>query len=279
MTLNDLKDEMSVLGFEREISLDKSLVFAIRRALATVYTERGVYNKISIEHHPIMPTLVCKSFTHTPGASESFTLNGRAYSFTVSGTGGFVTENGTVRKEYSFSSELYLFRGFISGETKLSFYGDFSFEVFGISVFDAVRSDREEDILAYGEPFEYRLSDMRDDFHSFASLPTDADGEEIESALLRGDRLVIPWGFRGRINLTYKVSAPKINPDEPDRDICVSKETEHLIALLAAAYYWADDAPDKAEYYLALYKEALESVKRFDTRRIGGGYRNVTGWA
>lgn len=279
MTLNDLKEELSALGFERDIELDSSLVISVRRALATVYTERGVYGRASIEHYPIMPTLVCKSFTHKAGSRETFTLNGRAFSFTVSGSGSFFTEKDGVIEEHSFSSPLYLWRGFICGETKLTFYGDFSFQVFSIAVFDSVRSAREEDLFVYGEPFEYRLRESCENFHSFASLPTDERGEEIEGVILLGDKMIIPWGYRGRINLTYKAAPPKVSRDTPDEDIPVPAETEHLIALLSAAYYWADDAPDKAEYYLSLYKDALDAVKKFDTRRLGGGYRNVTGWA
>lgn len=279
MTLNDLKDEISALGFEQEISIDKNLIFAIKRAMSTVYTERGVYRTFFIEHRPIMPTLICKNITHVANTSENFNIKGRAYSFTVCGTGSFAIEENGVRTEHSFSSPLYLWRGFISGNAKLSFFGEFSFDVFNIAVFDTVRSGREEDLFAYGEPFEYRLSDIREDFHSFASLPTDEYDREIVGAVLSTDTLIIPWGYRGRINLTYKAAAPKIRTDSPDEDIGVSKEVEHLIALLTASYYWADDAPDKAEYYLALYKDALESVKRFDTRRLGGGYCDVTGWA
>ena len=279
MTLNDLKDELSALGFEREIAIDKSLILAVKRALSTVYTERSVYNAFSIEHHPIMPTLVCKSLVHNPQCIESFTLSGKAYSFTASGTGTFTIENGSTVKEYSFSAPLYLWQDFISGEATITFSGDFSFEIFNLAVLESVRSSRKEDIFAYGEPFEYRLSEIKNDFHSFATLPTDADGREIESAILEGDKLLIPWGYNGRINLLYKVKAPEISIDEPDREIDMPREIEHLIALLASAYYWADDAPDKAEYYLSLYRDAMKSVKLFNTRRLGGGYNNVTGWA
>ena len=279
MTLNDLKDELCALGFERDIEIDKNLVFAIKRALSTVYTERAVYNSLSIEHLPIIPTLVCNSFTHKPKNTEVFILSGRAYSFSVCGNGSFSLEEGGVCKEYSFSSPLYLWRGFISESAKLTFYGDFSFEVFNLSVFEAIRSENEEDLFSYGEPFEYRISEFKKDFHSFVSLPTDNFGREISGSILQGDKLIIPWGYQGRINLTYKAAAPKINADEPDTELSIPKESEHLIALLSASYYWADDAPDKAEYYLALYKDAMKAVKAFDTRRLGSGYNNVTGWA
>jgi len=279
MTLNDLRDEISALGFEREIDIDKNLIFAVRRALATVYTERSVHNAFFVEHHPIMPTLVCKFFTHSPENTESFTLKGKAYSFAVSGTGFFSVEEDGARTEHSFSSPLYIWKGFIKNEATVRFFGEYAFDVFNVALFDALKSDSEDDLFYYGSPFEYNLSELRRDFHSFTSLPTDEHGQKIKGALLQGDKLIIPWGYRGKINLTYKVKAPEVSMNFAESEIGIAREVEHLIPLLSAAYYWADDAPDKAEYYLALYKDAMRSAKQFDTRNLGGGYDDVTGWA
>ena len=279
MTLNDLKNELSALGFERDIAIDKALTFCVRRALSTIYTERGVYNSISIEHRPVMPTLVCKSFTHTPGKTESFNLKGRAFSFSVSGSGFFAIEENGVRTEHEFSSALYLWRIFISNEATLSFFGDFAFEVINLSVFEYIRSKDENELFAYGEPFEYDMRQLTDDFNSFTSMPTDENGREISGILMRSSMLIIPWGYRGRINLVYKAAPPQVSEDTPDEEIPISRETEHLVPLLSAAYYWADDAPDKAEYYLALYKDAMKMAKEFNTRALGSGYNNVTRWA
>ncbi len=279
MTLNDLKNELSALGFERDISIDKALTFSVRRALSTIYTERSVYNSISIEHRPIMPTLVCKSFTHIPGETESFKLKGSAFSFSVSGSGFFTVEENGVRTEYEFSSALYLWRFFMSGEAILSFYGDFSFEVINLSVFEYLRSKNENDLFAYGEPFEYDMKKLADDFHSFVSMPTDECGREISGIVMRSATLIIPWGYRGKVNVIYKVTPPHVSENTPNEEIPISREIEHLVPLLSAAYYWADDAPDKAEYYLALYKDAMKMVKTFNTRAMWSGYNNITRWA
>lgn len=278
MTLNDLKNELSALGFERDIAIDRALVFSVRRALSSIYTERSVYNSISIEHCPVMPTLVCKSFTHIPQKTESFNLKGSAFSFLVSGSGFFAVEENGVRTEYEFSSALYLWRIFISGEATLSFFGDFSFEVINLSVFEYIRSKNENELFAYGEPFEYDMTKLTDDFHSFVSIPTDEHGREISGALMRSGTLIIPWGYRGRINAVYKIAPPQVSENSPDEEIPVPKEIEHLVPLLSAAYYWADDAPDKAEYYLALYKDAMKMTKEFNTRALENKYNNVTGW-
>lgn len=279
MTLNDLKYELSALGFEREIAIDKALVISVRRAISTIYTERGVYDSFAIEHRPAIPTLISSSFTHLPTKTEIFNLKGRAVSFSVSGSGFFSIEENGVRTEHEFSSALYLWRFFISGEATITFFGDYSYEVINLSVFENIRSDSKEELFAYGEPFEYDMYSLRGDFHSFVSLPTDEYGREISGAVLRSGTMIIPWGYRGRINVVYKAAAPEISEDAPTKEIPIPKEIEHLVPLLSAAYYWIDDAPEKAEYYLGLYKDSLRAVKEFDSRIVGGGYRNVTRWA
>lgn len=278
MTLNDLKEEICALGFEKDIAIDKNLLFAIRRALSTVYTERGILSSFFIEHRLSRPTLIFDNLTHTEKSSESFLLSGKAYSFTVSGTGSFIVEENGVRKEYSFSSPLYLWRGFINGDATLTFFGEFTFEVFNLAVFKTVRSDKEDELFAYGEPFEYNLGTLRDDFYCIASAPTDENDMAIEGAMVRGNRLIVPWGYNGRIKITYKIKPPRISAESPSEEIEISEESRHLVALLASAYYWIDDAPEKAEFYLAMYKDTLKSVKEYDTRLIGSGYGNVTGW-
>lgn len=279
MTLNDLKDEICALGFEKEISLDKNLLFAIKRALSTVYTERSIISSFIIEHHPPTPSLIFKRLTHTPKAVESFVIHGKGYSFTACGRGGYAIEENGVRTEYSFASARHLWRGFIDGEATVSFFGDYEFDILDLAVFESRRSDDEKELFAYGEPFKYDLCEMIKDFYSIAALPTDENEREIEGALVHASSLMIPWDYSGRIKIIYKVRAPEIKVDEPDEDIALTRESEHLTALLAAAYYWADDAPEKSDFYLAMYKDALRSAKESDTLSLGGGYRNVTGWA
>ena len=279
MTLNDLKSELSQLGFEKDIELDAALVFSVRRALNTLFIQRGVYNKISIEHYPIMPTIICKRLTHKGKETESFEIEGKAYSFLASGKGSFTVEENGVSSKHSFSSVGHIFRGFISGRAKISFSGDYDYEIISLASYNAIRSDSVEDIHLVGEPYEYRLTEICKDFHSFTSLPQDKSGREISNASFSGDRLFIPEGYEGKISVSYKACAPTVSIDTPDSEIDIPKELEHLIALLAASYYWVDDAPDKAEYYLSLYREAISNVKRYETRSLGGGYINVTGWA
>ena len=279
MTLNDLKEELSAMGFENSIEADKNLILAVRRALATVYTERGVYKSFKMSHYPALPSLICKRLTHTPGETETFTLMGEAFSFSVFGSGAFSIISDGVKTVHEFDTLRYVWRGFISPSAVLEFFGDTPFSVMNLAVFEKKPAASEEKICVYGEPLEYSLSELVPDFHSFASLPTDISGKEIKGAILSSEKLLLPFSYQGEVNLSYKAAPPKISLDRMDEELMLPKETEHLTALLSAAYYWLDDDADKANFYLALYKDALKGVKQYDTRQLGGGYKNVTGWA
>jgi hypothetical protein len=279
MTLNDLKNDISSLGFEREIALDNNFVNAVRRALATIYTERGVYKKITILHFPKRPHLILKSFTHKMNETVSFRISGHAYSFTVCGKGSYKVEENGVSTVHDFNTPHGFCCGFISSEATITFMGKYAYFVLNFAAFDEITSDNKESLFAYGEPFVYKMSEKCDDFHSFSSMATDEYGCEIRGASLYGETVEVPWNYDGAINLTYKAAAPKISIDSAQEDFFVPKESEHLISLLAASYYWLDDDTEKAEYYLLLYREALESARKYDTRRINGaGFQNVTGW-
>ncbi len=279
MTLNDLKEEICSLGFESEIEIGKGLLFAVRRALATIYNERGVYKSLCVYQNPERPNLLFKRLRHTAGSVETYELSGSAFSFTVSGIGGFsIEENGT-KTIHNFDTQFHVWKGFINTGANISFFGELCFDVFDLTTFKERRYRSEEDIPVYGEPIEYRISDTVTDFLSFCELPRDESGGFIDGAALSADRMIIPYSYEGKIRLTYKSAPPAVNLDEPDRELSISKEIEHLVPLLSGAYYWLDDDEEKAQYYLSLYSSALSAVKKQSTRRLGGGYENVTGWA
>ena len=279
MTLNDLKDEISALGFESEISADKNFIIAVRRALRTIYTERSVYKTLTLEHYPTEPSLIFELLRHNPEKREEYLLKGEAYSFKTSGRGAFSITEGGKKTEHKFDTPTAVWRGFISSEAKIEFYGESRFAVISLATFSALSTLREEEIPLYSHPYEYRMKSLAPDFHSFSSLPLDAEEKEISGAHLLDEKLILPSGFSGRVNLTYKAAAPHVSLDNLGEELSLPSEIEHLVALLAAAYYWLDDDADKAEFYLSLYKDALRATRYNDTRRLGGGYRNVTGWA
>ena len=279
MTLSDLKEEICSLGFESDIEISNGLVFAIKRALATIYNERGVHKTLTVYRNPERPTLLFAKLTHTAGSHETYELSGSAFSFAVSGIGGFsIEENGT-KTVHNFDTQYHVWKGFINTGARISFFGELSFDIFNLAVFKEKRYRDEDSIPLFGEPIEYRISDIVSDFLSFYELPRDERGKFIEGAALSLDRMKIPSSYEGKINLTYKSAPPNINPDEPDRELHIPRETEHLLPLLSSAYYWLDDDEEKAQYYLSLYSAALTAVKKHSTRHLGGGYENVTGWA
>ena len=58
----------------------------------------------------------------------------------------------------------------------------------------------------------------------------------IEGAMVRGNRLIVPWGYNGRIKITYKIKPPRISAESPSEEIEISEESRHLVALLVVAF-------------------------------------------
>ena len=88
----------------------------------------------------------------------------------------------------------------------------------------------------------------------------------------------IPESYFGKINLIYK-RAPEKLVGNPDDDVPVPDGCEHLLPLLAASYVWLDDDPEKSQYYMSLYREAMSAVKYYDRAHIDNSYHVINGWA
>ena len=102
MTLNNLTDEVSALGFYESLTLDKSLVIAANRALVTIFTERPVAKTVRIVTTTQKPTVYIPKITHKGGEDISINLVGRAYAFRVSGKGRFTLNDGLVKSSRDF---------------------------------------------------------------------------------------------------------------------------------------------------------------------------------
>ena len=278
MTFNSLKTELAALGFENSIEMDNNLICAVKQALSTVYTERGKLSQITLNHFPHLPTLLFSKHTHE-GGECTFDLRGRAFSFTACGKGEYVIESRLGSEHHSFNTPHYVGRGFIPESATVTFLGDYPFTVLDLSVFEYPPSEDLDDVFIYGEPFVYKVGEIVGDFHSFASPPLDENGRVIEGSSISADSFTVPWGYSGRILIKYRVCPPTVSADSPDADLGVPRECEHLIPLLAAAYYWLDDDSEKAAVYLSLYREALRGIKLNGRAGQGNGYDNVTGWA
>ena len=59
----------------------------------------------------------------------------------------------------------------------------------------------------------------------------------------------------------------------------IPSELEHLVALVTASYVWLDDDPEKAQYYMSLYREGMSALKIYTRRAVDTAFTDATGWA
>ena len=277
MTFNDLRAEVSALGFDTEIELGDTLISATRRAVASIYTEIPAYKTLSIYKNPIRAVKM-RSLHHKGGDSERLTFFARAYSFRVFGSGSYKITDDAGERTVNFSGMGKTERGFLHGVGSIEFFGDYSYSVSDISFIEDIFTPSVSDIPILSGYTEYSVKDYAEDFLAFASMPTDEYGAVIKDSSVSSGKITVPDGYIGKINLTYKSVAP-LPPTDADEEIILPDGCEHLLPLLVSAYVWLDDDSDKAQYYMALYREAISAIKAYDRMKIDTKYEDVNGWS
>ena len=279
MTFSELEKEVLALGFEDRIDRSEELVIAASRALRLIYNERPSVRTTLIYHKRALPTLQREKIDRAGGEELILPLDGRAYSFRVSGRGSFTVRDGSGERREDFDGELCLFRGFTDGHGEIRFSGEYGYSILGFSVYADTVSPSPEDIPEFGFIDEVDMRKRCPDFLAFADGARDIRGALIPDIVMSDGRLLIPRDISGVISVAYKRSPRPICSDFPDEAIDIPEETAPLLPLLVAAYLWLDDAPDKAQYYMSLYRDGLGAVRRFNAMFPGGKYEDVTGWA
>lgn len=277
MTYNDLCEEVKALGFEDELESSTRTFFAANRALRAIYTERPVYDTLTIYRADVQPYIRIDRIDHKGGEGDTLSFTARAYSFKSSGNGEFVINDTGGERTVSFSGNGTLHKGFLYGEGRISFIGEYAFSIFDIALFDDILSESVEDIPTVDGTIKYNAEKLVNNFLSFASLPTDETGSVIRGSSTLGSSIYIPYGFSGRINAIYKV-CPRLSED-PLEEIPIPTGCDHLLPLLTAAYVWLDDDEEKSRYYMSLYREGLNAAKYYDRASFNATYNETNGWA
>lgn len=278
MTLNELRESVVTLGFESGIDRDEALRCAVRRALHTIAIDRPTVASRSIFVLSPDGRLVSDVFLHTGGSSESFTLDGRAFSFKVMGEGYCLITGEDGEREERFYGGTSFIRGFTNGPTNITFHGEYDYVVFCLAVFDIRLSGDINNIPLFGSRREIDLKECFPEFLSPEGMPTRKDGSAISGMEIRGSTLSLPYSFTGEVIISFKTRRDVPDFDSEDEVIDVPAECEEMLPLLVAFYVWLDDDGEKAETYLSLYKDMLSSLKRGSTRLVNTAYA-TNGWA
>ena len=278
MTLEDIKNEVAALGFERELATDAPFVFAVRRALMFAYAERGVHKSARLFQRMPMPEIRIKRTDHDGSGEERFTLPEGVYAFSTAGTGYFTVsdENGT--KTVRFDANLAHHTGNVVGDGVITFGGEYSYTVYELCHFKE-RLSPGVSTLCYGNFCEYDLEELTGDFLGAADVARDERGKMIPNAVICSGKLRVPYTYVGEIRLKYKCTPPEVSADAPGAELAIDAELVHLIPLLTASFVWLDDDAEKARYYASLYRDGMAALKLYNQRCVCADYTDVTGWA
>ena len=302
MRVNDLYLEVAQLGFEDSLEEDSRFYYAANRALLQVNAIRPAISVFVINHKPMKNLVTEDTFSPIEVSAELCfdATNAKAFYVEADGNGTLYIEAQDDAGDWSIigtqalSSKRHFipYKGFIkkdggyvTGRVRLRFTGAFLYSIKNVAMYQHIYSDDAEDIPAY-EPFtRYDLADLVDDFLSLNAPPI----KEISRELLNQDYdvedgkiVLLPYHAEGCFKIEYKRRPKKIDtslkPTENTMKVDLDEELCALLPLLIASHVWAEDEPEKAQYYLTLYRErAFDIEKRIeDTSPII--IKNRSGW-
>ena len=126
---------------------------------------------------------------------------------------------------------------------------------------------------------EYILAEEFVDFLCATCEAVDRVGRKIPGSSISSGVLTVPYEYKGEIIVKYRKRAPRVSINTPDAEFDIPAELEPLVPLLTASYIWLDDDPDKAQYYMSLYRDGMSGVKLYTRRGVDTRIADVTGWA
>ena len=278
MTLKELMNSSAALGFMDGVE-DTALFYeAAQRALDILFTDKAITRTVTV--HKITPELnrLIPEYRHN-GSDKSLTLKvcGAALSFTTVGTGKYTLLFGDKSSSVEFSGTEEHRIILDGGEAILTFYGKHSFRARDIAVYSSTVSDKEEDVPLYDELYTVDMRALFDDYLSLYGEAYDKFGKA-KYVYEKGGLVYTSCALSGEITLTYRRKAPKVRDTGLDAPLNLPPECEALLPFLISAVLLLDDDSDKAQYYMALYRDMLTSQTVIGLGT--GSMRYVTnGWA
>lgn len=279
MTLKDLHSEIKSLVFDDYMALDERVLASASRALQAVYNSRKITAERKFYVKNSLPKTKISEFRHKGGGGESLPLSGKAFSMRLYGVGGILVSgpDGEVEKDFDCNGDYY--KGFISGDTTMTFLGSMSYAVCDIVTFEETFSNNINDI-PNGDGFT--VIDLRKalpDFLTLEYMPTDSSGKAISGSVVYDGKIKIPDSFSGEISVVYRKRPIPPSLDAPDAEIDIPAEYEALLPPYCASCLLLDDEPDMADLYREEYEKMLSVISRGFTYSIEQNKIETNGWA
>ena len=151
LTLNQLKNSVIDLGFETALDKEEMLLPALSRALYTIYLDRPRLKVARLSFPTSYGRIIAPIIPHKGGEVISYTLEGEAYSFRISGKGRYTISYGAICEEVDFDADMAEIKGRATPPIKITFSGEYAYTVYSLASFASVSSPDKQDIPIYGD--------------------------------------------------------------------------------------------------------------------------------
>lgn len=306
MTVSELYLSVAQLGFEESLEYESGFVFAANRALLQVNALRPA-TSVCIINHRVLDNMIAKETFVPVEKTEDLIFEAvgvKSYYFEADGTGTAFIEIqepsgswrviGTVTLTANRTFKAY--RGFIKDGSifvgsddviRIRFSGDYIYFVKSVAMYKHLYSAQVSDIPAYEQYVRYDIGAMVQDFLSLCDPPIKTSDDEPERLnqgfdIENGRIILLPRDNPGIFKILYNKKPASIEDSgEPKEDETIIDLDEELCALLpalVASYVWVDDEPEKAQYYLAIYRERAVDIERRVKNAAPVAIKNRSGW-
>lgn len=126
--------------------------------------------------------------------------------------------------------------------------------------------------------YEIDFAAIYPNFLSFVNQIKGMRGEIMTNIVASDGILYIPRDFDGTVIVSYQRLPEPMLVTDGDIQIDMPRELEHALPFLVASFLWLDDDEAKAQYYLAIYRDLMNTVRRYGNRSIDTTYYG-NGWA
>ena len=276
MTLNDIKNDTASLLFLNDLDIDNILIGAVKRALRTIYIERGVSDTMVIPQVSKKPYLYIKNIHIPAGENVTYTLPRGTFSVYLGGVGEALAEYSCGRRSYAISTECECISDTYDEEFTLTISPLRQITVY--SLFHTEEYTSPTDLPDINGMRVYHLRDINERLESVIGTARDECDRWIRGSKIISGRLYVPYNFTGNISLDFRVSPPVISRDLADEELDIPGELHHLIPCLTAYYLSLDDDEARAAHYLSLYQNNMVSLLRFGRENTVSGYVDRLGW-
>ena len=277
MTYNELKAAVASLGFERSVGDEDGFFRATERALVTIFTDLGEISVTRIYLTAPRLTSLYKEIRHRGGGRESFTLCGRVFSFRPHGNGSYTLSDGNTATRVTFKAADGVVKAIFNGSAEITFEGEYDYTVTSLAAFDDIPDPTALTVSEYSERRTVDLTDYIGDLDRVADTPVCVSGNMKGLELsVRGSLMYLPFSLYGEVEIEYyRLPHP---PHAKDAPLDIPSGAAHLLSLLVAAFIWLDDDAEKAQYYMALYRDGLAAYKHRQLSQRDKKY-HTNGWA